>query len=200
MTLKLTDSDFKDVCWANIIDINSHWEERKSSTLPAFSSFECFCFCPSIVFEFFVVDSTMRAFRTARLWLILARLRFSINGLFARFGSPLSIFIAWFDVGANFMMPPPDDERWEEMKKKIIKLCRSKHWMEAKGKRPFTTNATILRGLNPFTEFKFVRFARVLFCRHVLCRCRCVDARELLTHSQKVRTNNAYLACPSVFA
>lgn len=50
----------------------------------------------------------MRAFKTAKLWLILALLRFSINGLLARFGSPLSIFIVWFDVGANFMVLPPD--------------------------------------------------------------------------------------------
>lgn len=33
--------------------------------------------------------------------------RFSIKGLLARFGSPLSMFIAALDVGANFMIPPP---------------------------------------------------------------------------------------------
>lgn len=88
-----------------------------SRSLPAFSSLECFCFCPSDVLQFFDVDSTMSAFSTARLWLILARRLFSINGLLARFGSPLSMFIAWLDVGANLMMPPPGDDKKEERNK-----------------------------------------------------------------------------------
>lgn len=68
--------------------------------------------------QFFDVDSTMSAFSTAKLWLILARLLFSINGLLARFGSPLSMFIAWLDVGANLMMPPPDDDKKVKRKKR----------------------------------------------------------------------------------
>lgn len=129
---------------------------------PAFSNFECFCFCPSADFEFFAVDSTMSAFNTARLWLILARLLFSINGLLALFGSPLSIFIVWLDVGANFMIPPPDDgkRRRREAWKNFLRCV----W---RTKNASTANATFLRGLKSFTEFKFVRLARVLFCSHV---------------------------------
>lgn len=163
MTLELSDGDFEDVCWANTIIAKSLSSSTDVQVLPAFSNFECFCFWPSAVFEFFDVDSTMRAFRTAKLWLILALLRFSINGLLARFGSPLSIFIVWFDVGANFMVLPPDGGVKRKTSKKSWKL-RPAH------RKAFTTaNATFLRGLKSFTEFKFVRLARILFCSHVLC-------------------------------
>lgn len=36
-------------------------------------------------------------------------------------------------------------------------------------KKAFTANTALLRGLKSFTEFKFVRSARILFCSHVLC-------------------------------
>jgi hypothetical protein len=49
-----------------------------------------------------------------------------------------------------------------ENEHKIFALCQ-----RAKSKKAFTANTTLLRGLKSFTEFKFVRFARILFCCHV---------------------------------
>lgn len=54
-----------------------------SSRISAFSNLECFVW-PSCPLVFFLVDSSMRAFSMLRLWLILARLRFSMSGLFVR--------------------------------------------------------------------------------------------------------------------
>jgi hypothetical protein len=89
---------------------------------PAFSSFTCFCFVPSAFLLFLVLASTMSALSTAKLWLILARLRFSINGLLARFGSPLSPIVVppllLLELWVNLMLPPPplppDDDNKNE--------------------------------------------------------------------------------------
>uniref|UniRef100_A0A8W7P2U4 Uncharacterized protein n=1 Tax=Anopheles coluzzii TaxID=1518534 RepID=A0A8W7P2U4_ANOCL len=64
--------------------LRCRWKCRTvSSSMSAFSSLECFvCPSPDLLLT---VDSRMRAFRMARLWLMRARRRFSISGLLVRF-------------------------------------------------------------------------------------------------------------------
>lgn len=70
----------------------------------------------------------MSALSTAKLWLILARLRFSINGLLARFGSPLwlslvvplLLLLLLLEVWVNLMpLPPPDEDNKNECENRL---------------------------------------------------------------------------------
>lgn len=73
-----------------------------NSSISAFSNFVCFGW-PSVLL-FLVVDSNINAFNIAKLWFILALLRFSIRGLFVRFNgsgfvtAAVATFVFWFIV------------------------------------------------------------------------------------------------------
>lgn len=66
--------------------------------LPAFSSFACFCLSPFVGGVVFDVDSIINVLSSARLEFILARRRFSINGLLARFVSTPSIKMSFSNI------------------------------------------------------------------------------------------------------
>lgn len=64
-------------------------KDQKKELLPAFSSLACFCFNPLLLVggDVLDVDSIISVLSSARLEFILARRRFSISGLLARFVS-----------------------------------------------------------------------------------------------------------------